>query len=470
MELKNLKHIHFTGIKGVAMTSLALCAQDNNITVTGTDTDEIFVTDEVLKERNIKWDVGFGNNNWIKKPDLLITTGAHGGFNNTEVISAKENGIPVISQAEALNLFSKGKELISVCGVGGKTTISSIVAAIFQMNNINISYAIGVGKIYPIGYGGKYSEKSKYFICEADEFVVSPGVDNRPKFSILSPKIVVVTNIEHDHPDIYPSITDTKNAYLNFFNKLPKDGLLIAYKDNKNTMEIVEELKDVPYITYGFSEESDWKITDVLIKDGYQIVNIKGPENNKYSFKLLLPGRYNALNALAAFIVAKSAGIEIEKIIHALENFIGTERRFQKVGVSKSGILVYDDYAHHPNEIKNVLEAAKTFFPGRRLISIFQPHTYSRTKSLFQEFVESFKESDIILLMDIYSSAREKNDSTVSSQKLAEEISKNQKNVYYTSDHKNTIDWLKENAKENDLVITIGAGNVFYLDKEILKI
>lgn len=470
MELKNLKHIHFTGIKGVAMTSLALCAQDINITVTGTDTDEFFVTDEVLKERKIKWDVGFGNNNWTQKPDLLITTGAHGGFNNKEVISAKENGIQVMSQAEALNLFSKGKELISVCGVGGKTTISSIIAAIFQMNNIEISYAIGVGKIYPIGYGGKYSEKSKYFICEADEFVVSPGVDNRPKFSLLSPKIVVVTNIEHDHPDIYPSITDTKNAYFSFFNKLQKDGLLIAFKDNKNTMDVVEKLKSISFITYGFNEGSQWKITDISIKDSYQIVSFNDPKNKKYSIKLQIPGKYNALNALAAFIAAKSAGIETDKIIKVLESFVGTQRRFQRIGLSKSGILVYDDYAHHPNEIKNVIEAAKTFFPGRRVISVFQPHTYSRTKSLFQEFIESFKESDVVLLMDIYSSAREKMDSTVSSQKLAEEISKNQKNVYYTSNHKSTIDWLKANTKENDLVITIGAGNVFYLDKEILKI
>jgi UDP-N-acetylmuramate--alanine ligase len=470
MELKNLKSIHFTGIKGVAMTSLALCAQDLDISVTGTDTDEIFVTDEVLKERKIKWEVGFGKNNWDKKPDLLITTGAHQGFNNKEVVSAKENGIPVMSQAESLNLFSQGKELISVCGVGGKTTISSIIAAIFQINNIDISYAIGVGKIYPIGYGGKYSEKSKYFICEADEFVVSPGVDDRPKFSLLSPKIIIATNIEHDHPDIYPTIADTKNAYLSFFNKLPKDGLLIAFKDNKNTMDVIEKLKDVSYTTYGFSEGSEWKITDISIEDGYQTVRFKDPANKEYSFKLHLPGKYNALNALAALIATKSAGIEIKQIIYALENFIGTERRFQKIGVSKSGILVYDDYAHHPNEIKSVIEAAKTFFPDRRIISVFQPHTYSRTKSLFKEFTESFKDSDVVLLMDIYSSAREKMDLTVSSQKLAEEISKDQENVYCTSNHKSTIDWLKQNAKENDLVITMGAGNVFYLDKEILKI
>lgn len=470
MELKNLKHIHFTGIKGVAMTSLSLCAQDYGIKVTGTDTDEIFVTDEVLRERKIKWEVGFGNNKWTQKPDLLITTGAHGGFNNKEVVLAKENGISVMSQAEALNLFSKGKELISVCGVGGKTTISSIIAAIFEINNVEVSYAIGVGKIYPTGYGGKYSEKSKYFVCEADEFVVSPGVDDRPKFSLLSPKIVVVTNIEHDHPDIYPTISDTKNAYSSFLSKLPKDGLIIAFKDNKNTMEVVEKLKNVSYVTYGLSEGSGWKIIDILVKDGYQIVSFTDPQGQKYSFKLQMPGEYNALNALAALIAAKSAGIEINKIVNALENFEGTQRRFQKVGVSKGGILVYDDYAHHPNEIKNVIEAAKTFFPDKRVVSIFQPHTYSRTKSLFKEFSESFEKSDVVLLMDIYSSAREKMDLTVSSKILVEEISKNQKNVYYTSDHKSTIKWLKENAKENDLVITLGAGNVFYLDKEILKI
>ncbi|MBU0998570.1 UDP-N-acetylmuramate--L-alanine ligase [Patescibacteria group bacterium] len=470
MELKNLKYIHFTGIKGVAMTSLALCAQDCGIKITGTDTDELFVTDEILKTRKIKWNIGFGNNDWINKPDLLITTGAHGGFTNKEVISAKENGIPVMSQAEALNLFSKGKELISVCGVGGKTTISSITAAIFELSNTAISYAIGVGKIYPTGYGGKFSEKSKYFICEADEFVVSPGVDNRPKFSLLFPKIIIATNIEHDHPDIYPSIVDIKKAYLNFFKKLVKDGLLIAFNDNKNTMDVVNKLKNVSVVTYGFNKDSNWRITNISIENSFQIVHFVDPKNNKYSVKLQIPGKYNALNTLAAFIAAKNAGIKTDKIIKALENFIGTERRFQKIGYSKSGILLYDDYAHHPNEIKNVIEAAKTFFPKKRIISIFQPHTYSRTKSLFQEFTKAFSKSDLVLLMDIYSSAREKIDTSVSSKKLAEEISKKQKDVYYTSNHKTTIEWLKKNAKQNDLVITMGAGNVFYLDKEILKI
>jgi len=470
MELKDLKHIHFTGIKGIAMTSLALCAQDCGIKVTGTDTDELFVTDEILKERKINWNIGFCDNDWTNKPDLLITTGAHGGFNNKEVIQAKEQGIPVMSQAEALNLFSKNKELISVCGVGGKTTISSIIAAIFELNKIEISYAIGVGKIFPTEYGGKYSEKSKYFICEADEFVVSPGVDDRPKFLLLSPKITVVTNIEHDHPDIYPTFDDTKKTYLKFFSDLPKDGLIIALRDNKNTMEVIKKVKGASVITFGFSVDSDWRITNIKINDGFQIVDIIDPKGNKYSFKLNVLGKYNALNALAGLVAANSAGIKIKGIVEALEKFEGTERRFQNIGLSKSGILIYDDYAHHPNEIEKVVESAKTFFPKNRIITIFQPHTYSRTKSLFKEFVEAFKKSDVTLLIDIYSSAREKMDPTVSSKMLAEEISKLQNNVYYTPNHESAIRWLKDNAKKGDLVITMGAGNVFYLDKEILKI
>ena len=470
MELKDLKHIHFTGIKGIAMTSLALCAQDCGIKVTGTDTDELFVTDEILKERKINWNIGFCDNDWTNKPDLLITTGAHGGFNNKEVIQAKEQGIPVMSQAEALNLFSKNKELISVCGVGGKTTISSIIAAIFELNKIEISYAIGVGKIFPTEYGGKYSEKSKYFICEADEFVVSPGVDDRPKFLLLSPKITVVTNIEHDHPDIYPTFDDTKKTYLKFFSNLPKDGLIIALRDNKNTMEVIKKVKGASVITFGFSVDSDWRITNIKINDGFQIVDIIDPKGNKYSFKLNVLGKYNALNALAGLVAANSAGIKIKGIVEALEKFEGTERRFQNIGLSKSGILIYDDYAHHPNEIEKVVESAKTFFPKNRIITIFQPHTYSRTKSLFKEFVEAFKKSDVTLLIDIYSSAREKMDPTVSSKMLAEEISKLQNNVYYTPNHESAIRWLKDNAKKGDLVITMGAGNVFYLDKEILKI
>jgi len=470
MELKNIRKIHFTGIKGVAMTSLALCAKDLGIKITGTDKKEVFVTDEILKIRKIKWQVGIRRRKWQYKPDLLITTGAHGGLNNNEVVSARNAGIKVISQAEALNIFSRGKDLISVCGVGGKTTITSMIATIFDLNYSPVSYVIGVGRIKPIGFGGQYKKKSKVFICEADEYAISPGFDNRPKFSVLSPKVVVVTNIEHDHPDIYRTIRDTQKAFLSFFEKIPGSGLLVYLRDNKNTRSLVKKVRNTNIVSFGFDAKSDWKITGLKIKNGFQEVEFTDPKGEKYSLSLKIPGSYNALDALASFIVADYYGFKSKDIVQALNKFGGTQRRIEKVGTSKSGLLVYDDYAHHPEEIKAVLKTFKEFFPEKRIITVFQPHTYSRTKVLFEGFSKAFLKSDVVLILDIYASAREKRDKSVNSKKLSKSVSKHQKSVFYVKDFKGTLDWLKRNHKDGDLVVTMGAGNVFYLDKEILKI
>ena len=203
MNIKNAKHVHFTGIKGVGMTSLALCCQDLGIKITGSDVEEEFVTDETLKNRGLPWKIGFKKENLNPKPDLLVFTGAHGGLNNPEVLVAKELGIPVISHAEALGQLAEGKKTIAVCGVGGKTTTCAMIATILEYAGLNPSYAIGVGNIPSTGTPGKYSKEGGYFICEADEYAISPGVDNRPKFSLLSPEYLVITNIKHDHPDIY---------------------------------------------------------------------------------------------------------------------------------------------------------------------------------------------------------------------------------------------------------------------------
>jgi len=248
LNLKNIKHIHFTGIKGVGMTSLALCAADMGIKITGSDVKEFFVTDETLSRRKIDWKVGFGKNNLKKLPDLLITTGAHGGLNNPEVQYARDKGVPVITHAEALGLFTKKKDTIAVCGVGGKTTTCSMIATILDTNHCHPSFAIGVGNIFPIDTPGKFSKKQGCFICEADEYAISPGIDMRPRFSYISPKILIVTNIEHDHPDIYPTFKDTKHTYRRFFERIPKDGHLIASSDCKNLTKIIADI-DLPVQT-----------------------------------------------------------------------------------------------------------------------------------------------------------------------------------------------------------------------------
>lgn len=467
MELKNLKHIHLVGIKGVGMTALAFCLQDLGIKVTGSDTKEIFVTDEMLQKRNLSWKEGFKKENLEPKPDLVITTGAHGGLNNPEVLAAKEMNIPVITHAEALAEISKGKDLIAVCGVGGKTTVSSMIATILSLANKNPSFAIGVGNIYPLNTSGKYDLSGTEFVAEADEFAISPGINNNPRFSLLNPKIIVVTNIEHDHPDIYPTLEDTKNTFRKFFEKIPENGLLVACLDNSNVASVIKDLK-VPIQTYGFSEEADWQIKDVKFGNQSISFKLKNKERITSEIKLTIPGEYNILNATASFIVNNFLNLSEEEIILGIEKFKGCQRRFEVVyEIKDKNIVFVDDYAHHPSEIKAVLSATKKWFPQRRIISIFQPHTYSRTKAFFKEFAQAFSDADLVGIMDIYSSAREEKDESVSSEKLSEEIRKFKPEVSYTRDHSKTLEWLKENLKEGDVILTLGAGDIFYLYEKI---
>lgn len=466
-DFEGLKLVHFTGIKGVGMTSLALCFDDLGIEVFGSDTKEVFVTDEALAKRKIKWKVGFSRKNITRECDLLITTGAHGGLNNPEVLEAKKRGIPTLTHAEALAKIATTKEVIAVSGVGGKSTTSSMIAELLERAGLKPSFAIGVGNIFPLNTPGRFNPSGKHFICEADEFAISPGVNDKPRFSLLSPKILVATNIEHDHPDIYPTILDTKRTFKEFFKKVPSDGRLVVCVDNKNIRNLISDI-EVPQVTYGFSPGADWQITNVTYFPGSTKFSLKHKVEEIKDIRINIPGQYNVLNATAAFVVAALVGIKPNVAKEGLTAFKGVKRRFEFVGEA-GGVLVYDDYAHHPLEIKAVLAAARQWFPKTRIVALFQPHTYTRTKALFKEFAKSFKGADVVALMDIYSSAREKKDKTVSSEALSRETKKYLKNSYYIGGHKTALGWLKKNLKKGDLLLTLGAGDVFYLHEGLVK-
>src|SRR3990167_1158239 len=426
MNIKNAKHVHFTGIKGVGMTSLALCCQDLGIKITGSDVEEEFVTDETLKNRGLPWKIGFKKENLNPKPDLLVFTGAHGGLNNPEVLVAKELGIPVISHAEALGQLAEGKKTIAVCGVGGKTTTCAMIATILEYAGLNPSYAIGVGNIPSTGTPGKYSKESGYFICEADEYAISPGVDNRPKFSLLSPEYLVITNIKHDHPDIYKTSEEFEQVFSEFIKRVKSYGGKVVTKSK-----------------------------DLLPK----------------GFKLNVPGTFNIENANNAYAVCKLIGIPGREIINGLKKYTGCKRRFEKIA-EKNGILFYDDYAHHPIQIRETLKATKGWFPDKRIVALFQPHTYSRTKALFSEFAKSFNDADFVGTVNIFASARENIDSDVSSDKLIEEIKKHYPkpdNVKYLGGLQESVGFLIKTLKPGDIFITLGAGDVYKIHKLILE-
>lgn len=465
IDLTKIKKIHFTGIKGVGMTALALCAKDLGIKVSGSDTSEYFVTDETLKRAAIKWQIGFSIKN-LSDIDLLIFTAAHEGEANIEVIEAKKRGIPVLSHGQALEIFMDKKIGISVCGVGGKTTTASMMATIFKSAGLHPSFAVGAANINPLGVPGEYDQQGKYFIAEADEYFASPQ-DPTPRFFYQKPKVIVVTNIEFDHPDVYKDLNQTIKTFQKFIERIPDDGLLVACIDNPKVKRLVQSIK-VPIETYGFSPDADWKITLINQTKGKKRFSLKHKDLIIKNLALSVPGKFNLKNATASIIVANFYGVPMDKIKKGLLKFKGTKRRFEFIGEVK-GIRFFDDYAHHPVQIKATLGAAKTWFKRARIMAIFQPHTYSRTKALFSEFLKSFTDADKVYLVPVYASAREKSNLGVSSQKMAKEMKSFHPGVSFVKDRKELVSLLKKDLKKGDVVFTLGAGDIFIWHKEIIK-
>lgn len=466
MDIKKYQHIHFIGIKGVGMTALAVFAKEAGVKVTGSDTAEEFVTDEVLERNKIQPRVGFGEENITGKPDLVIATGAHGGLTNPEAVAAKLKGIPTIMQGQAVGMFMENKKGVSVCGVGGKTTTAAMVATVLARNSRNPSFIIGCGDIFSLGNPGHYG-KGEYCIVEADEYVTSPKVDQTPKFLWQTPLYIVVTNIEHDHPDVYKDIEETKNAYLDFFRKLPHQGALIANVDNQNVRDVLFKFSG-RVETYGASEEASWRLEGFNISNGKNIFWVEHGGVVLGRITLQVPGRHNCLNALASVVTGLEIGLSFEEIQKGLSFFRGSKRRFEFVG-EKNDVVFYDDYAHHPNEIRVTLQAAREWFATKKIICIFQAHTYSRTKALLSEFAQSFQKADEVIITDIYSSKREEKDPTISGEILASRIRNFQPRTYFLGSKENVVEFILNHAKPDTIIFTMGAGDIYKWGKEIME-
>lgn len=471
--MNKIKNIHFVGIKGVGMTPLAIIAKEAGFKVSGCDIDEEFITDILLEKSGIKPLVGFDESH-IKGCDLVITTGAHGGFDNIENIKAKQMGIAVWTQGEAVGKFMEGEILkrelegISVAGSHGKTTTTAMIATILKENNFDPSFLIGTGFIPSLGSCGHFG-KGEYFVAEADEYATEPKYDKTPKLLWQKPKIGVITNIEFDHPDLYSSMDELRQAFLNFSNNISKNGSLIACIDDLETSKLLNEYKN-KVITFGFSKQADFNIEKLSIEGNKMFFWVNAGKTSLGEFSLNITGEHNALNALCATVVCLELGLSIDKIKKGLLAFIGTKRRFEFIGNIFSGAFLYDDYAHHPTEIKKTLLAFKKTYPNKKIVCIFQPHTYSRTKSLFEQFVSSFGNTDTVILTDIYPSLREEIDNSVSSKILADNVSKIHKNVLYIPKLEDVVKYvvLKNFGKEY-ILITMGAGNVYKIKEDLIK-
>jgi UDP-N-acetylmuramate--alanine ligase len=442
--LKN-KKVHFIGIGGISMSALAEILLKNGYSVSGSD-EKMSPLVEKLSKLGAEIFIGHNEKN-VSGAGLIVYTAAISD-DNPELVKGKELNIPLMDRAEFLGLMMKGhKYNVAVAGTHGKTTTTSMISHIAISADLDPTILVG-GELDLIN-GNVRASNSEYFITEACEYKAS--------FLKFFPYIGIILNIDADHLDFYKDIDDIENTFNKFASLIPSEGYLVVNADDERARNIAQKVS-CNVVTYGI-DNGDLRAVNIIFEPNGCAsfdVFLKGVKLG--SITMNVPGIHNVLNALAGVGTALSLNISFEALKEGLFNFHGTHRRFEVKG-TKAGITVIDDYAHHPTEIKATLAAAQNY-PHKRIFCVFQPHTYSRTKSLLDDFSESFSMLDGLILADIYA-AREKNDPTISSDILGDKI--REKGINCTNLHSfdEIVDYLQGQLKEGDLLLTMGAGDVY---------
>ena len=462
MSLNDFKKTYMIGIKGVGMTAIAQVLKLRGAEVTGSDTHEKFFTDEVLEKSGIKFYEGFDAENLGKeKPDLVIYSTAY-TEENPELAAARKIGVAILSYPEALGQILKEGFGIAVSGTHGKTTTTAMLG--FVLQELGADPTVVVGSAVPQLGGNARAGGGKYVVIEADEY--------QNKFLYFDPCAVILTSAEYDHPDFFKTPEEYNDAFRKFVEKIPADGFLVVCADDKNVLEISVVAK-CKIISYGLSG-GDWQ---AKINPSPALPLEKGEGRTEFevlergesrgNFSIQLVGEHNVANALAVIAMVKELGFDLEKIREALEKFSGAVRRFEIKGEA-AGVLVIDDYGHHLTEIRVTLEAARQRYPNKKIWCVFHPHTFTRTKALLKDFSKSFGAVDKTIVIDIYGSAREVTGG-VSSSELVELIKKEGNDALYIPTIPEVAEFLVKEVKSGDVVITMGAGDVWRVGEMLLE-
>lgn len=455
INIKDYQNIHLIGIGGVGVSAIAEILLSRGYSVTGSDMKESDLTNKLAK-MGARIYLGHKSEN-VENADLLVYTNAIGS-DNPELLAAKEKGIPCLTRAEMLGLIMDEYEnSIAISGTHGKTTTTSMVSLIMNEAKLDPTILVG-GTLSEIG-GNCRVGNSKYFITEACEYMDS--------FLSLRPKMEIILNIDSDHLDYFKDIDHIAKSFDEFAHLVPEAGTIIAYDANPFVKKVTQGLSNV--VTFGLSEDCDFYATDLHFnQDGMPSFNVHNGENVT-TVQLNVPGEHNILNALASFACSTVLGIDSKTIADTLNKFHGTQRRFDVIGMTNHGVKIIDDYAHHPTEIKATLSACKNV-PHNRLFCLFQPHTYTRTLALFDEFLDAFLGADVLCLAEIYA-AREKNIYKISSSELAQKIKEKhpEKEVHFFETFEEISDYVEKNAENGDMVITMGAGDIYKVGELLLK-
>ncbi len=447
------KNIYFVGIGGAGTSSLARIYLAKGYNVMGSDNGDGFYTKPLQKE-GIKIFDNFSIDNIPKDVEFVIHSTAFDD-RNIEISEFKNRGVKILSYPEALGEIMKEFETIAICGTHGKTTTTAMTAFAFTGAGEDVN--VLVGSIIPQWSSGARTGSSKYFIVESDEY--------QNKLSYYHPKIVVLTSIDYDHPDFFKDFESYKKTFRDFVNKVPKDGIIVACCDDKNIKDVLKDAK-ARIIYYGEDNFADACIVQTETKNKVQRVYFDF-EGKREVLEIGMFGIHNAKNALAAWLVAKTLINKKTGILSGLKNFQGVARRAENKGVYKDALLI-DDYAHHPSELGATINSFKKIYKNKNIIAAFHPHTFSRTQVLFDDFVKSLLLADEIIILEIYSSAREKS-GNISSKDLVVAINEIEKKAIYIDTIEQLAKWAKDNLKKDDVFITLGAGDIWKVHDKILN-
>lgn len=453
---RKTKHIHFVGVGGIGMSGIAELLLNLGYTVSGSDLNSSPITEKL---RSLGGKIYKGHDGkWIEGAEVLVTSSAISS-DNPEVVQARENAIPVIMRAEMLaELMRLKKYGIAIAGSHGKTSTTSMVSCMLASAGLDPTVVIG-GKVDALGGNAKLGD-GEFLVAEADE---SDG-----SFLKLSPVVEVVTNIDLEHLDYYRDIDHIKETFLEFIDKIPFYGAVILCLDDANIADILPRIKRRT-LSYGLTPQADIHAENITWSEGRVNCVVKDQEKELGTLSITPPGIHNVYNALAAVCVGLELELTYPEIKKGLEDFVGVQRRMQKKGELK-GISVVDDYGHHPTEIRATLDAIKQAWPEKRLVVLFQPHRYSRTKALFKEFQTCFHRADVLVMCDIYAASEQPIEGVTSETLLAATRQHGQRHTHYMADVAGMAEELVPMLQEDDLVLTLGAGNIVSVGEELLDI
>lgn len=441
---------HFIGIGGVSMSAMARILKNDGYSVQGSDSHMSSSTDKLLLS-GIKVYKGQRKEN-INGANIVIYTDAVKS-DNEELIEAKNKGLKIYSRAEFLGLLMKNyKKRLVVSGTHGKTSTTSMLTTIYNKTNLNPTIMIG----------GDFDEIGGNVRVGSEDYLITEGCEYKANILRYEPTTAIILNIDSDHLDFFKDIDDVLNTFVNYVKKFSEDDILIV-GNNVYGFETLKNNTKAKVISYG-EGDADFIISDIVHQDGGLKYNLTYMDKTK-EVKLRLIGEHNVYNATAAIAAAVLNDIDADLAIKNIGEYKGVHRRLEYKGET-NGVVVYDDYAHHPTEVEASLSAMAEI-KNKRLIAIFQPHTFTRTKLLLKQFGRAFAKSDLTIITDIYA-ARETDDHSIHSRDLSVEINKNGFKSIYISSFKEILEYLEEEAKDGDTIITIGAGNIYILGEEFL--